>query len=141
MAKEKAPKAPKTEPKSGMCECGSNMVAQGATMCLVCKALYDRDKKKAKAKAKAKMNKAKKKILKDKAVQSTIEQAVKMVLALVGEQYKEGLITDIENAVIIAQIAHMLNQTLPTNNIEVTKSLIVSGEDTSTGCRYLVHPA
>lgn len=117
----------------GLCDCGSNMVAQGASMCGVCKALYDRDRRKAKAKAKAKMKKAKKAILKDEVVQVVIQELFTHVMGVLEDKYG-GEKT--KKAVIIATIAHELNQTLPTNDIEVRSSFIVSGKDTDRGCTY-----
>jgi hypothetical protein len=116
------------------------MVAEGATMCKVCKALYDMDKKKAKAKAKAKLKKAKEGILKDETVQAVIEDLFKGVVDVLEEKYGRE---KMKKAVITATIAHMLNQTLPTNDLdlEANRSLMVSGKDTATGCEYLVHPA
>lgn len=122
----------------GMCECGSSMVAQGATMCKVCKALYDKDKRRAKAKAKARLKKAKKVLLKDEAIRAEILYLFESVMATLEEKYGREAT---KKAVIAAQVAHLLNQTLPTVDVQVHRSLSVTGTDTATGCNYKVHEA
>jgi hypothetical protein len=123
------------EQKEGFCTCGAS-IAEGAVLCPVCKALHDRDKRKAKAKMKAKMKKGKKAILEEKEVQKTLEDLFTQTVGVLNQKYeKDG----VKKAVVTATLAHMLNQTLSTVQVEVKKSFTITGKDTTTGWKYNIN--
>jgi len=122
-----------------ICPCGASL-ENGAILCSVCKALYDRDKRKSKARAKAKTKKVKKAILKDPEVQDTIQSLLDHAIATL-DQFGDTPEGEAKKAVVTAMLAYQLNLSLPTVEVEVRSSLVVEGEDSGIGWTYQVHKA
>ena len=132
---EATPEAkPETE-ELEVCACGSGFISKGATMCKVCKALYDRDKKRAKAKLKAKARKKLKKNPDTKA-----DELVDSLLAIcLGGLNAEELNGD-QIAYATKQLAWKLNESLPkAARVEVRSSLIVEGKGNAGGGTYEIN--
>ena len=134
-----APEAdtPKAKPETEeleVCACGSGFISKGATMCKVCKALYDRDKKRAKAKLKAK---ARKKLKKNPDTRA--DELVNSLLAVALGGLTKELNGD-QLAYATKQLAWKLNESLPkAARVEVRSSLIVEGKGNAGGGTYEIN--
>ena len=118
-----------------VCACGSGFVGEGATMCRICKALYDRDKRKAKAKAKAKDKKKRK-----KTPNPQLEEEIARIVDGVKEEISKAIGTeDVDYAT--KQIAWRITKDLETKEIEVKTTLVVSGVGNPGGGSYEVNVA
>ena len=131
---EATPEAkPETE-ELEVCACGSGFISKGATMCKVCKALHDRDKKRAKAKLKAK---ARKKLKKnpDTEADTLVDSLLAIALG--------GLTNELSGdrlAYATKQLAWKLNESLPeAAPVEVRSSLVIEGHGNAGGGSYEIN--
>ena len=135
-----APEAdtPKAEPATEeleLCACGSGFISKGATMCRVCKALHDRDKKRAKAKLKAK---ARKKLKKNPDTEADALVDNLLAICLGGLNAEE--LNDERRAYVTKQLAWKLNESLPeAAPVEVRSSLIIEGKGNTGGGTYEIN--
>ena len=132
------PIGPEPEAEQELCQCGSGFLSQGATLCKVCKALADRDKKRAKAKLKAK---ARKKLRKNPDTEA--DELVDELLNRCVEELRKGRDwTPDRIAYVKKQIAWKLNESIPkAGPVEVKPSLVVSGTGNAGGGAYEINVA